>query len=297
MQNMFRVLKFIANHPLNKKKKAQALLRFLRWQIGSRLVPGEIVYPWIHGVKFFVRPGETGLTQNIYCGLQEFEDMAYVLHVLDADDIFVDVGSNAGSYTLLACGVKGANGYCFEPSPATFERLVRNLKLNDLSTKVKTYNNGIADKEGSLLFTAGLDTMNHVVAQGEEQADTMRVQVFPLDHFLETVHPSVIKIDVEGLETLVVQGMRGTLGKDSLHSVIMELNGSGLRYGFSEADIIKTMREFGFRMFHYQPFTRALEPVTETQTQKGNILFLRNDDWIRDRLARAAVINVGGMEI
>ena len=45
--------------------------------------------------------GMTGATGNVYCGLHEFEDMALVLHALRPRDLFVDVGANVGSYTVL----------------------------------------------------------------------------------------------------------------------------------------------------------------------------------------------------
>ena len=64
------------------------------------------------------------MTGNIYCGLVEFADMAFVLHVLRAGDLFVDIGANAGAYTLLASSVAGAKTTCFEPAPATYARLL-----------------------------------------------------------------------------------------------------------------------------------------------------------------------------
>lgn len=100
--SLLNTLKFIANHPLNRKQRLHALLGFLKWQIGSRLVPGQVVYNWVNGARIIVRPGEHSLTQNIYCGLMEFSDMAYVLHVLKPEDLFVDIGANVGSYTILA---------------------------------------------------------------------------------------------------------------------------------------------------------------------------------------------------
>lgn len=121
--SLYDTLKVIANHPLNKGRKIRSLIGFVKWQIGSRLVPGQIVYNWVNGTKVIVGPGETGFTGNIYCGLHEFPDMAYVLHVLASEDLFVDIGANVGSYTLLACGAKAAKGYCFEPVPATYQRL------------------------------------------------------------------------------------------------------------------------------------------------------------------------------
>ena len=82
-------IKFITFHPLNKDDKLKAIIRLMRWQIGSRLLPGAVEYDWINGSKFLVRTGETGLTGNIYTGLHEFSDMAFLLHVLRPDDLFI----------------------------------------------------------------------------------------------------------------------------------------------------------------------------------------------------------------
>ncbi len=57
----------------------------------------------------------TGATGNIYAGLHEFDDMAFFLHLLRPEDMFADVGSNIGSYTILASGVVGAKSVAFEP--------------------------------------------------------------------------------------------------------------------------------------------------------------------------------------
>ncbi|RPI95344.1 MAG: FkbM family methyltransferase [Chloroflexi bacterium] len=295
--SLLTTLKFIAEHPLNKGKKGRALFGFLKWQIGSRLVPGEVVYHWIDGARFIVRPGETGLTQNIYCGLQEFCDMAYVLHVLNSEDLFIDVGANAGSYTILACAVRGARGYCFEPVPSTFQRLTDNLKLNDLLGRVQVHNIGLADKEGEALFTADLDTTNHLIAPTEAASDAIVVKVLSLDQVLASESPSLIKIDVEGLETLVINGMLCTLGNPSLHSVIVELNGSGAHYGFDDQGIVEKMREFGFRMYSYEPFSRTITPISAKNPDSSNTLFLRHEDFIRQRLASAPSFRVGSHEI
>src|ERR1700681_3691909 len=128
--SMLNVVKFLVSHPLNKYAKLSAIARIVKWQIGARLVPGDVVFEWINGSRFLVRKGETGLTGNIYAGLHEFPDMGYLLHVLREDDLFVDVGANVGSYTILACSVRRARGFAFEPVPTTYKRLFENIRLN-----------------------------------------------------------------------------------------------------------------------------------------------------------------------
>ena len=153
-----------------------------------------------------VRPGETGFTQNIYCGLHEFSNMAYLLHTLTPDDLFVDVGANVGSYTALACAARGARGYSFEPVPTTYKRLLDNVRLNDLTSRVVSLNIGLSDADGELLFTTSENCTNHVVPAGEAVVGATRVEVRPLDRVLESRSPNMIKIDVEGFETLVIKG-------------------------------------------------------------------------------------------
>jgi FkbM family methyltransferase len=295
--SFIRTLRYIILHPLNRRRKARALLRFLKWQIGSRLVPGDVIYDWVNGARFIVRPGETGLTQNIYCGLQEYHEMAYVLHVLRPDDLFIDVGANAGAYTILACAARGAKGICFEPVPSTFERLMGNIQLNDLSEHVKAYNIGLADTKGELTFTSGLNATNHVVGKDEIVRDVVKVEVHPLDAMLAGESPVMIKIDVEGAETLVIKGMPGTLRRKSLHSVIMELNENSRRYGFDHENVIDTMVDHGFRTYRYEPCSRSLQPLTREQIGPGNVLFLRNEDLISERLAGATPFMIDSLEI
>jgi len=101
-------LSFLRNHPLSQGRQLQTLRRFVAWQIGARLVPGPVACPFANGSWLLVRPGMTGATGNLYVGLHEFTDMAFVLHLLRSADLFVDVGANIGSYTVLAAAGAGA---------------------------------------------------------------------------------------------------------------------------------------------------------------------------------------------
>src|ERR1035441_9849903 len=168
-------------HPLNKDNKLQAIARFAKWQIGSRLIGGAVVFDWINGSKFLVKAGEAGLTGNIYAGLHEFADMGFLLHFLRQRDLFIDVGANVGSYTILACSAIGAHGYAFEPVARTYKRLIENVRLNDMQERVKCFNIGIGSEPGIAKFTTDLDTVNHVVVEGEQSASVADVEVSTLN--------------------------------------------------------------------------------------------------------------------
>ncbi len=289
-----KVLNFIASHPLNKGRKARAFMRYARWQIGSRLVGAETVQPWVNGSRFFVRRGETGITGNIYAGLQEFSDMGFLLHALRKGDVFVDVGANVGSYTILACAAVGATGWAFEPVPSTYRRLDDNIRLNRLETRVRHLNVGIGREPGTIAFTSELDTVNHALADGEHCTNAITVEIRTLNGMLGASAPSLMKIDVEGFEMPVLEGASEILSNAALHSVIMELNGSGSRYGYSESRIVELMRDYGFGTYSYDPIDRRLTDLRGKTLVEGNTLFIRDPAVVAEKVRAAPKIEIFG---
>ena len=123
----------------------------------------------------------------------------------------------------------------------------------------------------------------------------MRVAVQPLDRLLEGLSPTLIKIDVEGYEEAVLEGAHATLTNESLHSVILELNESGQRYGFCEDRILDRMKKYGFSTFSYDPLTRSLAPLHGKNSLSNNTIFIRRVERIRDKLHAAPPVNVGSI--
>jgi precorrin-6B methylase 2 len=97
----------------------------------------------------------TGATGNIYAGLHEFADMAFTLHFLRPDDLFLDIGANIGSYTLLASAVCKARTISFEPDPKTMTLLRRNIDLNGLHGRVVLEQTAVGAKKARLSSRLG----------------------------------------------------------------------------------------------------------------------------------------------
>ena len=149
MFRLFKTLTHIISHPLNEEKKLIALYRYLYWQTISRISNKDIEWNWIENAKLNVRNGETNLTGNIYCGLYEFEGMAFLLHVLKSEDAFVDTSANVGSYTILSSAVAKAKTYAFEAVPEKFYRLRKNIQINSLDDIAIANNLALGDEEGT----------------------------------------------------------------------------------------------------------------------------------------------------
>jgi hypothetical protein len=133
-----------------------------------------------------------------------------------------------------------------------------------------------------------------VTASDEQCANKVTVEVTTLDAALHGENPSLIKIDVEGYETPVLQGAHVILKNQMLNAVIMELNGSGTRYGFDETQIIDLMLSNGFRTYSYDPFSRTLINLEGKNLRSGNTLFIRNKSFVEDRLRGASKVTIHG---
>jgi FkbM family methyltransferase len=291
-------IKFIMRHPLNRHRPLSALAAFIRWQIGSRLLPGAVAVPFVHGTRLLTKPGMTGATGNIYCGLHEFEDMGLVLHALRPGDLFVDVGANIGSYTVLAAGVCGASVIAIEPIPSTYGHLLDNIHLNNLESLVTAKNIGLGASPGGLRFSDALDTVNHVLSTEENKTIIgISVSVDTLDAVLQGLSPSIIKIDVEGYETEIIKGAQNTLRSDGLFAVLMELNGSGNRYGFDETKLHTEMIDRGFTPCTYAPFARVLTPLKTKNVESGNTLYVRDIPSLTVRLKSAPQRTIHGKSL
>lgn len=275
---------FIWRHPLGG---APGLARFVKWQAATRVLgTSAMIVDWVDETKLVVAPGASGATGNLYCGLHEYSDMALLLDVLRTDDLFVDVGANVGTYTILASGACGAKSVSFEPGAVAFHRLLENLAVNNIADRVEAWQVGVGARAGQLEFIADSDTVNRI-AEGAARADEKRViiDLVTLDSALADRGPTVMKIDVEGWEVPVLEGASATLERPELLLCIIEVNDAVESYGYSREDVHEVMRGFGFRPYTYVPDGREL--LSGVDHDANNVLFIRDLDAVIERVRNA----------
>jgi FkbM family methyltransferase len=227
--------------------------------------------PFVKDSVLVVERGMTGATGNIYCGLHEFADMALVLHFLRPKDLFLDIGANVGSYTVLAGKVAGSKCFAVEPVPETFEKLRRNLKTNDLEKSVEACQCAVGSANGTLQFSADRDTTNHVV-DGNYSGRCISVPVRTIDDLLAG-QPSVMwKIDVEGFEREVLRGATASLRNDQLNVLLLESD---------DSELTAMMTGAGFTRYNYDPFVRRIGSITQSIRGQNNL-------WVRNKSALEA---------
>ena len=288
-------VKSLLAHPLNRGRPIQALARFVRWQVGSRLVPGPVAVQLTGEVRILAAPGMPGATGAAYLGLHEYADMAFLLHFLRPGDLFLDVGANVGSYTLLAAST-GANCISFEPLPSTYQRLVRNVGMNGFVAKVDAVNAGVGAVSGELRFTADLDTNNHV-ALDMYRGRTQTVPVVTLDEKVGGRQVSLVKVDVEGFESEVIRGARHLLQSQPPVAFIVEVSDASHRYGCDEGTFVGLMRDYGYKPFDYDPEARRLHAIPSVSEISTNTIFCREPELVERVVAIAPRRTIMGREV
>jgi len=297
MANFFKrfqnILRSINKHPLAGKHKIKAYYKFLKWQILSRTRKAGLKMEFTKSTFLFAKKGMEGATGNIYMGLHEFEDMGFLLHFLNSKDLFLDIGSNIGSYTILASGQIGAKTIAFEPVPSTFNSLKKNIELNNINDRVIAMEVATGSTFGVINFTINLDSENHVRPESFNKLseDCVNVPILTIDSITSKHgYPTLAKIDVEGFETEVLKGMADTLHDRTLNAIIIELNGSGKRYGFDEDEIHRLFLKNEFCPYYYDPFTRQLNLLNTYG--KFNTLYIRDLDFVKERIAKSDKVSI-----
>jgi FkbM family methyltransferase len=160
-----------------------------------------------------------------------------LLDAVDAGTVVYDVGANVGFYTCLT-GKTAAAVHAFEPNPHAAADLRRNVASNGLDT-VSVHETAVSNASGRRYLT-GRGSPNGR-SEISETPTGLAVGCVALDE-LETEPPDVVKIDVEGHERDVLEGMEGLLASHR-PVIFCELHGDG-------ADVADLLTTHGYAVEH-----------------------------------------------
>lgn len=165
----------------------------------------------------------------------------------------VDIGAHIGYYTLLSAKLTGANGrvYAFEPTPSLFSLLQKNIKINGLEKRAEAFSLALGDhsvkKRVFYIGEISTSSLFHVPGTGELAVDVEMVSLD--DFFRKRDWPAVdiVKIDAEGADKIIVEGMREVILRNSGIKLIIEFNPAYLRFaGVIPEELLILLKEIGF---------------------------------------------------
>ncbi len=139
-----------------------------------------------------------------------------------------DIGANIGYLTFLAARMCGDDGLviAFEPGNQSFEIMKKSLALNKYKN-VEIINKAVADKSkiGKLFISPYGSVINKIVDEDDE-CNSVDIEITSLDDFINMrkIKPDFIKIDVQGAEYLVLDGMKNLLEKNHPLKMVIEFS-------------------------------------------------------------------------
>lgn len=251
---MFNSLLSILSHPCNKGSKINALFRLVWWKINQILFKLPTVVELTSGTKCICYPNSSYGGMVVYTRLPEYNEIKYFTEEIKSDSIVIDVGANIGVYSLIAAA-KSSKGkiYSFEPLQRPLDNFKENIAINNFEKRIEVYNSVVSDHVGHEYFKEQKESeISHISFEDKKGS---KIKSITLDSFIKTSKirkVDIIKIDVEGAELKVLKGMRDSLQKKIVKTIILEVNKNEKSYGYSPRDLFEYLSAFSYKLFILQ---------------------------------------------
>lgn len=220
-----------------------------------------------------------------YYGYCEANLTNFILRYLKPGSTFIDVGAHVGFYSMLSSALVGTSGqvHSFEPTPWTFGLLTKNTR--GLSN-VTLNNKAVSDKKGMTSFLdygPGYGAYNSAHPKGavafiSKKGTEVNVETLTLDDYCKerNILPDFIKLDAEGLEHIILQGMTSLLSGNNRPIVTLEAAG-----GKEWAENMKASLEFLFSK-DYKVYEMAIDGTIKPHMiresyEYENLLFIPSE--------------------
>jgi len=217
---------------------------------------------------------------NLWALLGWYDAVANEIKQIRKGDAFIDIGANAGVFSLMAGQRVGREGIvlAFEPQRSLFAKLVSNIQANKL-TNIFCFNLAISDRT-RMVEMDDVDTHHTGIASIHEistrkaksniwavnpLADMKIIEKMLMDRIV------TVKIDVEGHELHVLKGVSSFLESDNVRKVIVEIDDGNLkRFDTKISDIYTFMDQYDFLPTIINSKSRHFDEVFVKKTDAYN---------------------------
>lgn len=210
----------------------------------------ELVITSFGSTKIYMPPNYKELNRTIG---YEKTSVNIFSKIIKPGDVFVDIGTHVGLFSILAGNKVGKKGkvYSFEPIPENVNALKKNIALNNLQN-VEIINQALSSKSGKKIFNIRQDTglsgfYEHPLG---ETVRKISVQTTTIDEQFKGKRVDFIKIDTEGHELQILRGAKQTLKNNPNAKLIIELNPGSLKNaGDSPEDLLQFIVGMGYEVY------------------------------------------------
>ncbi len=263
------------------------LLQKIYYSVGGHGLGRIKVLRWAYGLLFrFFKPRSV-VVQGHRMWLDDKDTLELAVHEvyepmetallrehLKENQTFVDVGANIGYYTLLAARAVGPKGrvYAFEPDPANFRLLEKNVALNGYHRNVVMVNKALSSESGTAkLYLNPVNRGDHRIYNTRDGRESVDIETLALDEYLKKLDQKVhfIKMDVQGAEAAALGGMKGLIRKSGGLKLVTEFSPGALKaFGTDPRKYLRDLQALGFRLLEISEKQKTVQPVTPARLMR-----------------------------
>lgn len=200
-----------------------------------------------------------------------------------------DVGAHIGQFTLIAAKRVGPTGavHSFEASGPTYQQLLTNVALNNLS-QVVTNHAAACDYDGHVELKTcrpGKEAFNSIgrpLRPEDQIVGVERVPAIALDDYIRQhgiKRVDLMKVDVEGAELLVLRGARQLLADNAAPAMVIEFSDkTASLMGSSTGGVRRELEGMGYELFSFNAATRRLVPEPDDRSYQNCVNLVATKD-------------------
>lgn len=208
--------------------------------------------------------------------------VAWLNEDVQSDDMVLDIGANIGLYSVFAAArVPAGRVYSFEPHAATFSILIKAIMLNGMADRITPLSVALDSEPGFVKFgyrdlvpgsTGSQLATSPMIGAIDQEVSEIKA-VTSVDALVDAgviLPPDIVKIDVDGNELRILQGMSNTLSSNGPRAVQVEVDPS------LNSDIVNFMRERQYiveREHYTMAGQRRIDRGEDPSTYLHNIIF------------------------
>ena len=203
----------------------------------------------IYNYKMLLDLYDKGISRTLLLfGKRELEHKKMLEDIIKPEMTVLDIGANIGYYSLMMLELMGNKGklIAVEPSPSNIEILRKNLLLNKYND-IEVHNAAISDENGTKKFflseMSNLNTLNYTEKKSLNlTGETINVKTLTVPQIMEGRNLDLIRMDVEGHEVEVLNGLIPNIGVNNLYpSIIFETHRSRYNNEHSMENTLKNL--------------------------------------------------------
>ena len=271
-------------------RERHLLLREYQQLVGStelsaiEIVADELRVVTTDGLRLVWHPEDLRTAPNVLVNTGEYEpaESAALKAAAAGASVIFDIGANVGYFSLRwATGMASSGSiHAFEPVPATYDRLARNVALNGLGDVVRTNNLGVGNHPGTFRFhvpsfsgsgAASLMNLHPDEDTMEVEAEVTTLDAYFAEHGLNRL--DLVKVDVEGAELMVLHGGSATIAHYKPLLFLELLRKWSKPFGYHPNDVIALLGGMGYRCYVHEGERLVRFETMTDETVQTNFFF------------------------